>query len=146
MARILIQRVTLVGQIGDQQTGPASVVVVRKIHTHAGIGSSVTVDGNLREQPGLLKSAVALVVIKKFHHGVVGNEDVHFPVAVVISDGDAEAFPWLGDAGFLADLSEVAISVIMKNERRNRLEDVGVAVGTVALFLLPARNVVVVPF
>src|ERR1700676_2015737 len=130
VAVIFIESVTLVGEVGDQQIGPAVVVVVGKVHAHAGVGPAVAIDSNLREQACLLEGAVTFIVIEKFDHGIVGYEDVDFAVVVIIAESDSQALAGLGQSNFLADLGEMAVAVVVKNERGNGLENVGMAIGT----------------
>ena len=74
VAIVLIERIALVCKIGDDQVGPAVIVIVGKIDAHAGVGPAVAVNGNLREEAHLFKSSVAFVVVEKFDHRIVSHE------------------------------------------------------------------------
>ena len=145
VAVVFVEGIFLVGEVGDDHVGEAVVVVVLEVDAHAGEGSSVTVDGHLGGEADLFEGAVALVAVEVFEHGVVGDGDVDFAVAVEVGDGDAEAFAGFVEADFCGDFGEVAIAVVVEDEGRDGLEGVGVAVGAVAFAMLATEDVVEVP-
>ena len=84
-------------------------------------------------------------MIKKFDHGVVGNEEINVPVAIVVRESDAEPFAGLGETDFLGNLGEVAVTVVVVDQRRNGLKNVRMTIGAVALFVFAAPDVVEIP-
>ena len=100
----LIQRVHLVGQVGDHQVGQSIVIVIGKIHAHAGISVAFAIHRYTGGESDFLKCAVAFVVVKKFRHGIVGDKNIHAAVAIVVRDRDAQALARLREADFFARL------------------------------------------
>src|SRR3989442_3004483 len=90
VAGVLIKRIALIGESGDDKIRQTIVVVIGEVHAHARKGAAVSVHGNTGEESDFLKRSVTFVVIKKLDHGVVGDEDVEAAVAIVIRKGDAE--------------------------------------------------------
>ena len=67
---------------------------------------------------------------RKFGHGVVGDEDVHPAVVVVIGDGDAHAFAAMGgDSGSGGDVGERAVAVVVIEAVGQGLVEARVAIG-----------------
>src|SRR5580693_4741639 len=59
---IRIKCVSLMGEIRDDDIGPAVVVVVFEINTHAGEGVAVAVESGCRNQADFFEGSVAAVV------------------------------------------------------------------------------------
>src|SRR5262249_17760766 len=95
---------------------------------------------------GLFKSAIAFVVVEEFDHGIVGNEEIDATIAIVIGDSKAEALAGLGEAKFGSGFGEGAVAIVVVDERGDWLEEIRMAVGTVAFFVLAAPDVIEVPF
>src|SRR4029077_19476186 len=145
VAIVLIESVALVGEIGDDQVGPAVIVVIGEVDAHAGISAAVAVDGYLRRQTHFFKRAITLVVVEELDHGVVGDKEIDVAIAIVVRQRNAESFASLRKANFLGDFGEMAVSIIVVDQGRNRLEDVGMAIGAVAFFVLAAPDVFKIP-
>jgi len=60
---VLVEGIALIGKIGDDEIGPAIVIVVGEIDTHAGVGAAVAINGDFGEEAHFFEGAVALVVI-----------------------------------------------------------------------------------
>jgi hypothetical protein len=101
---VLIESKLLVGQIRDDKIGKAVIVVVSEVNAHAGIGISAIVNRNFGGESDFLERAVAFVVLEELWHGVVGDENVNVPVAIVISDGNAQALAGFRDSDLLRKL------------------------------------------
>ena len=84
------QPVALVRQIGDEHIGPAVVVVIAEVDTHAGERLPILVQRDAREQPLFGEGALASVVEQEAREGVVGHVDVDPAIVIVIGEGDAE--------------------------------------------------------
>src|SRR5437667_2777148 len=145
VAAVLIERIPLIGESGDDKIRQTIVVVIGEVHAHAGERAAVSIHGNTGEETDFLKRSVTLVVIEKLDHGIVGHEDVDAAVTVIIGKGDAEALAGLREAALLRHFGEMAVAVIVVHERRDGLEDVGVTIGAVALLVFAAPDVVEIP-
>ena len=111
--------VALVREIGDDDVGPAVVVVVGEVHAHAGEGLAVLVEADAGKQADLAERAVPVVVIQERLHRVVRHVDVHEAVAIVVGKGDAEALAVrIGDAGLRRDIGERAVAVVAVEDVR----------------------------
>src|SRR5439155_7651516 len=78
-------------------------------------GERLAVSGERRArlEPAFGKRPIAVVVEKVWLHAVVGDEDVHKPVVVIVGECHAQSAPLLdGDAGLLDDVLEGAIAAI----------------------------------
>jgi len=73
----------------------------------------------------LLEVAVAFVAVEKFKHGVIGHDDVDLAVAVEVGDGDGDAFAGFVEAHLCSDFGEVAVAIIVIDERRDGRKGVG---------------------
>src|SRR2546425_633609 len=145
VAGVLINRVALIGKIRDDKIGQTVVVVIGEVHAHAGERAAVAIDSDTGEEANFFERAVALVVIQKLDHGIVGNENVDVAVAVVIGESDAKPLAGLREAALLRQFGEMTVAVIVIHERRDGLEDVGVAIGAMALLVFAAPDVVEIP-
>ena len=76
---------------GDYQIFPAVVVEIAEIDAHGRERLAVVVEADAGRSATSRKLSVAFVVEEEVRHGVVGDEDVHPAVVVVIGDGDAHA-------------------------------------------------------
>ena len=81
-----------------------------------------------------------------FRDGVIGDDEVGPSIAIVIGDGDTEPFARTASTGLLRNLYELAVTFIVVEENRCRLEEFWMAVGAVALRLLAAVDVGESPF
>ena len=145
VAIVLVERVALVGKIGDDQVRPTIIVIVGKVDAHAGVGAAVAVNGSLREETHFFKSSVAFVVVEIFDHRIVGHEQIDVAVAIIVRDGDAETFARFREADFLRNLSKVAVAVIVIDKRGDGLKNVGMTVGAETFLVLAAPDIVEIP-
>src|SRR5271168_4409822 len=106
---------------------------------------SLGIQRNTRGQRDLFELSAALVVIQKFIHGIIGNEKIDPPVAIVIRDCDAEPLARFGQTQFLRDLGKVAAAVIVVNQRRNGTKGIRMAVSAVSFYMLAAPDIVEIP-
>ena len=122
VAVVAKKHVAFVGEIGDHDIGTAIIIVVAEIRAHAGEGLAILVVSNARQQPDFAERAVAVVVVEKTLHRIVGDEDVGEAIAVVVGERDAQSFAiGIGDAGFLGNVGEGAVSiVVIENVGRRR--------------------------
>ena len=142
VAVVAKQPVALVGEVGDEDIGTAVVVVVRKVHAHAGKGLSVLVVSHAGQQGHLGERAVSVVPEQERLHGVVGDVHVHEPVVVEISEGDAESFAdRTGNSGFLRYVGERAVAVVAIEDVGQSLEVVGVTVSAIPRLGFPTVSI-----
>src|SRR5262249_54063818 len=118
---------------------------IGEIDAHTGVSAAVTVNGGFREKADFFEGTVAFIVIQEFDHGVVGDEEINMAVAIVIRQRDSETFAGFGEANFLRDFGKVAVSVVVVDERRNRMKEVGMTVGAIAFFMFTAVYVIEIP-
>src|SRR5580704_18770988 len=106
---------------------------------------ALSIDSHTRYQPNFLEGAITSVVVKEFGHGIVGNEEIDVPVAVVIRNSCAQAFARLCQSNLFGNLGEVTVAIIVVNQGRNRPEVVRMAVRAMTFFMFAAPDVVKVP-
>ena len=83
-----------------------------------------------------------VVAVQEVGHPVVGDEDVHAAVAVVVGDGDSHPLAeGAVEADLVGDVGEGPVAVVAQEHVRQGLEDVRIAVDAVPA-LLPAAPVV----
>ncbi len=140
------QRVSLIGEICNDEVGPSIIVIVGTIDAHARKGSTTAVYTNTRHHADLLESTIALVAKQELRHGVIGNHNVRPTVTVEVADRNAEALARLLNTCLLRNQTELAITVVVIEERRDRLEYIWVTVGTIASLMFAAVDVVKRPF
>src|SRR5947208_58199 len=79
------------------------------------------------------KRSVAIVVEQETRRRVVGHEDVHPTVVIVVPESDSERFPFfVRYAGLLGDIRKCAVSIVPEQYVRYSLEIVRMAVGSIA--------------
>ncbi len=127
---VAVERPALVGEVRDDDVGPAVVVVVGEVDPHAREGPPVLVEGGEGQQRHLLERGVAPVPVEELPDGVVGHEDVGEPVPVEVGQGHAQGLPFgVGHPRRRGDVGEGPISRVAVEERGGALEEVGVTVG-----------------
>ena len=55
---VLIERVTLVGEVGHHNVRPAIIIVVGEVDPHAGVSAAIHVHRHLRNKPKLFERPV----------------------------------------------------------------------------------------
>ena len=91
VAEVQVERVVLVGEVGDEQLGQAVAVDVLGVDAHARLRLALVVEGGARGLGGVLERAVALVEEEEVRVHVVGDVEVDPAVAVEVGRDDAEA-------------------------------------------------------
>ena len=86
---ILVQRVGLIAEVGNEQIWQTVIVVIGEVHAHAGVCRPVPVHGHSRHQAHFFKCAVTLIVIEEFEHRVIGDANIQAAVAVVVGKRDS---------------------------------------------------------
>src|SRR3954470_9760379 len=124
----MVDGVHLVIHIGDKQILPAVLVIVGGIDAHAGAGATILTISDPGPEAGFFELAFTIEK-KKIGNSVIGHEEIHPVVVIDISRDRSPGFPVsLTDAGFLRDITERAVAVVMKQVARHRLRDSGKAV------------------
>src|ERR1700733_8053281 len=82
---------------------------------------------------------------QEFRNRVVCDQDVYPTVVIVVGDGHAQSFARLVDTRLVRYLGELAVAIVVIEENRSGLEDVGVAIGTITGFVLATIDVIKVP-
>src|SRR6185369_12348929 len=90
-------------------------VVVGGVHAHAGARRASLAEGDARDHGVVSKRPVVVVAIKLVWLSVVGDEEIHPAVVVVIEQSDAERLARrIVDAGLGGDVFERAVAAIVK--------------------------------
>ena len=92
IAFISEHRVGLTAKGGDDKAGLAIIVPIAKIHAHAGNGQSAVGVRDEGLDTHLMECFATAVAKKKISVIVIGDEDIHPAVIVVVRDGDAHSF------------------------------------------------------
>ncbi len=92
VAFVVIKRNHLIGEVADDDAGVAAAIVIGGVHAHAGASHAIFAESYTRRNAALFERSVFLVQVKLVGLGVVGNQNIGPAVAVVIENGDAEAF------------------------------------------------------
>jgi hypothetical protein len=106
------QRKGLTGKRHDGNVGPAVVVAIAKAGPQVRNRLAVVAQGYAGKQAHLLKDAAAIAE-QEVGEVLVGDEEVHPPVAVMVRDGDAHAFARVtGNACLLGDVLESPVAAV----------------------------------
>ena len=106
-------------EVGDHEVEEAVVVVVAEVGPHAGLRAAVAAVAHPRQQGHVGEGAVAVVAVEEVGGLVVGHEDVHVAVAVVVGGGEAHPLArGIEDPGRGGDVGKGAVTGIA-------VEDVG---------------------
>ena len=62
---VVIEVVGIVGEVGFHDIGPAVVIVIRRVNTHAGLLAAINAIGHAGHDSRLCEAALAVVVIKQ---------------------------------------------------------------------------------
>src|SRR5262249_4702919 len=128
IAVVLVERIALVRKIRNHDVWPAVIIVVSEIYPHAGIRATVHIHRDPRCESDLFECAVSLVVIQKLRHRVICKKKIYMPVTVVVRDCNAKPLARFGQVHFLSDVGESSILIIVKNERSDWLEVIGMTI------------------
>ena len=82
VAAVLVERVQLLGEVGDEQLGKAVAIDVAAVDAHARLRLAVDVEADAGGIGDVLEGAVAVVAIEEIAHEIVGDVDVDVGVAV----------------------------------------------------------------
>ena len=106
---------------------------------------SVAIDSDTSKKSDLFKSAVPFVLVEELGNGIVGDEDVDATIAVEVCDRNSECVSGLCEPRLFCDFREMAITLVVVNERGNGSEFVGMTEGTVSLLAFSAPDIGEVP-
>src|ERR1022692_1768731 len=109
-------------KISDDDVGPSIVVVILKINAHAGEGIAIAIEPGPGRQSNLLERSVAAVVKEIFRHRIIGEQDIHEAVVIIVRDRETQTLSWLVDSSLVRYLGELPTAVIVKQKNRFRLE------------------------
>ena len=114
-AAVAVERVQLLGEVGDEDVGQAVAVDVAAIDAHAGLRLAVAVEADAGAVRDVGEGAVAVVPVEEIPHHVVGDVDVGVAVAIEVAERDAEALAGgVGDPRRPRDVGERAVAVVAK--------------------------------
>ena len=143
-AQVVKQQEGLVVQVGNKNVGKPIVVVIAEVRPHTGDRHAGVRQRDSRLERHFLKGAVAAVVKEKVRLVVVGHEDVHEAVVVVVRKGDAHAAPLiLADSGFLRDILERPVAPVAVERIAEAFEVHRVAIDAEVTGRVAAETVIV---
>src|SRR5260370_2144434 len=122
-AEVAVQRRSVAGKIRFDEIEIAVEIVIGGGDAHAGLGLAIGTESAAGFDGDVRKGAIFLVLIERAGGGIVSDRDVRPAVVVEISGEDTEAVSCscFENAGFLADVGEGAVAVVV-------IEDVFAAV------------------
>src|SRR5215470_18448015 len=110
---VMKKRKRLVRQIYDADVRTTVVVVIPEIRPHAGDGLATVQQRHARQDSDFFKGSVAAVMKQEILLVVVGYEDVHKAVVVIIGEGNAHSASLvLGDPRPFGDIFERSVASI----------------------------------
>jgi hypothetical protein len=118
---VLVGAIWKILQVHDDVTAhedveePVAVQVGEGTTRAPAVGGDAGFAGHFAKAPAAL--AVRLIM-KEVAVSVTGNEQVREAVIVIVADGDALAEAGMPDAGFLRDVREAAVAVVVVQARR----------------------------
>ena len=80
-----------------------------------------------------------------FRNRVVGDEDIHPAILIVVGDSHAQSLARLVDTHLVRYFGELAVAIVVIQKNRNGFEDIRMAIGTITWFVLATIDVVEVP-
>src|SRR5262249_13547564 len=89
---VLEESVALRSESVHEDIGPAVVVVIRKIDTHAGEGLTILIESHPHLARDFAEGAVATIAKELLRKGIVGDDDVRPAIAVKVIDRYAKPF------------------------------------------------------
>ena len=121
VALIPVQRVVLVGEIGDEKVKPTVVVVIAPSGPHAPLRHPFPAVRHPGHERLLGEAAVSAIAKKQVGRGVVGHEQVGPPVVVVVAEQRTHAVECLAlQAGLFSVLRKGAVAVVAVKHIRSR--------------------------
>ena len=122
VAVVVIEIAGVVGEIGFEDVEPAVAVVVRDGNAHTGLLVAILAVGAAGDHGDIGERAVVIVVKQNAGLGIDGDVNIRPAVVIeIVRDrGDGIARAGFQDAGFLRDIGESSVAVVV-------IENVGVA-------------------
>ena len=114
-ALVAVERVGLVGKVGDKEIKVAVVVVVAKVHPHTGFVVAVGVKGRAHLQRDIGKGAVPLVAEEIVLHAVVGDKHVLVAIDVKVPSYHAQTLAsQIRNASFGRHVGKGAVAIVVE--------------------------------
>src|SRR5205807_480188 len=116
---ILIQRRSVLGEMGFEDIQAAVCIEVADSNTHAGLLAAIVVYGQASLQPLFGERAVAPVVEQQAGGGVAGHVDLLPAIAIQVARNGAQTETWRSGAyaGAVSHLGEGAVPVVVVEKR-----------------------------
>src|SRR5215472_8478240 len=131
VSTIPVYGIHFVVHVSDKQVLPAILIKVGGIHAHSRAGTPFLTEGNAGFQSNIHECPILLIEKQKILHRVIGNEKVHPAIVVDVSGNDTPCFAErLGNPGFLGNVLERSVSVIMKKPAAHPRVDARYTVGS----------------
>ena len=126
---VVVERLVVVGEIGDQQVDQAVVHVVAYGQAHGCDLAALVVQRKAGDIALIFKRAVALINVEVVGLGVVGHQQIDFAVVIYIHKDRSESVVGVlvGDAGFLANVCKGSVAIVVEEMIRLALQTVRAA-------------------
>jgi hypothetical protein len=139
---IVVERIHLVVDVGDEKIDPAVLIVVGGVDAHPGAGHAEGIVGHTGEQSIVRKAAPSLIDEQRIRRRIAADEKVHAPVVIDVGRDDTPGFGKRGrNAGFTADVLEGTVAIVMEEPAGHGFVDARFAVVTFARAVTAAPDV-----
>src|SRR5258705_13146027 len=109
-----MQSHAFVSEISDHNPLPSRAVIVAGIYAHARARCACFAKGHAGGHRLICKSTVAVVLVELIWLSVVGNEEIHPTVAVVVEQCDPERFAGgIVESSALCDVFKSAVTPVV---------------------------------
>src|SRR5687768_13860895 len=113
-AVVPIQRVVLVGEVGNEKIDFTVVIIISGSHSHASLLAAVLIHRGAGVESDLLERAVAFVSVVEVRRRVVSDKDVDLTVVVEVAGDYAEAIEpvRISDAGLFRNVGKRPVAIV----------------------------------
>ncbi len=123
---VLVERVVVAGEVGDEYVEAPVTVVVGGVRSHARLRLAVAAQRQPRRESGLRERPVPVVPEEQIWHGVVRDEDIRPAVAIEVGEDYAETVEArVHDSRRTRDVREGAVAVVAVEHVRLAIEPLG---------------------
>src|SRR5207247_2498796 len=139
---VAVESVHFLVYVRYKQVHPTVLIVVRRVHAHAGAGAAVGAVPDVGLKADLLELSFAAVREEKVRHGVVGHKQVHPTVVVdIVRDNAPSLAGGFYDVGLARHFRKRAVAIIVEQPAWHGLVNARDAVIALAGLVVPAEFV-----
>ena len=93
----------------------AGIIVVAGVGAHACAHAARVAEGDASQDGGVGEGAVVIVVVELIRLGIVGYEEVHPAVVIIVQHRYAQGFAgWIVQSGALGDVFKGAVAFVVE--------------------------------